>query len=191
MQVRNVHERRFTLPPATVGALIDSLASHDDRLWPRDKWPPMRFDRPLSVGAVGGHGPVRYSVEEYRPGHSVVFRFTAPRGFNGTHRFDVEDRQGCAVLRHVIEMNATGPALLSWPIFFHPLARRLSRRLSGPGNHLSGDRSLSSNLLFGLCPPASHLHETAVEVFASIRAISRRTSLASKPRSHFSARTTS
>ena len=81
MQVRNVHERVFTLPLATVGALIDSLASRGDRLWPVKKWPPMRFDRPLAVGAVGGHGPVRYSVEKYLQGQMIVFRFSAPRGF--------------------------------------------------------------------------------------------------------------
>jgi hypothetical protein len=121
MQVRNVHERRFTLPSATVGALIDSLASRDDRLWPAKKWPPMRFDRALAVGATGGHGPVRYSVEEYRPGLSIVFRFSAPRGFNGTHRFEVVQRQGQTVLRHAIEMNATGPALLTWPIAIRSL----------------------------------------------------------------------
>jgi hypothetical protein len=121
MQVRNVHERRFSLPPATVGALIDSLASDDDRLWPRDQWPPMRFDRALVVGAAGGHGPVRYSVEEYHPSHSIVFRFSAPRGFNGTHRFEVEERQGATILRHLIEMDATGPALLTWPLAIRSL----------------------------------------------------------------------
>ncbi len=31
MRVRNVHERRFPQPLSTVGALIDSLASRDDR----------------------------------------------------------------------------------------------------------------------------------------------------------------
>jgi len=121
MQVRNVHERRFTLPPATVGALIDSLASSEDRLWPRDKWPPMRFDRPLAVSAIGGHGPIRYSVVEYHPSHSIVFRFSAPRGFNGTHRFEVEEREGTTLLRHVIEMRATGMALLTWPLAIRSL----------------------------------------------------------------------
>lgn len=121
MHVRNVHQREFSLPLATVGALIDSLASREDRLWPRGKWPPMRFDRTLAVGAVGGHGPVHYSVEEYQPSQRILFRFSAPRGFNGTHRFEVEERQEMTVLRHVIEMRATGPALLSWPLFIRPL----------------------------------------------------------------------
>jgi hypothetical protein len=121
MQVCNVHERLFPLPSALVGALIDSLASRDDRLWPRDKWPPMRFDRPLAVGAAGGHGPIRYFVEEYRPGQSVLFRFSAPRGFNGTHCFEVEDRQGTTVLRHVLEMRAAGRAVLRWLLYIRPL----------------------------------------------------------------------
>jgi len=121
MHVQNIHEREFSLPQATVGALIDSLASRDDRLWPAGKWPPMRFDRPLAVGAVGGHGPVRYSVEEYCPARMILFRFSAPRGFNGTHRFEVEGQQGHTVLRHLLEMRATGPARLSWPLFFRPL----------------------------------------------------------------------
>jgi hypothetical protein len=121
MQVRNVHERVFTLPLATVGALIDSLASRGDSLWPVEKWPPMRFDRPLAVGAAGGHGPVRYYVEEYHPSQSIVFRFSAPRGFDGTHRFEVADRQGHTILRHVIEMRATGQALLSWPLAFRSM----------------------------------------------------------------------
>jgi hypothetical protein len=106
---------------AAVGALINTLASRDDRLWPLGKWPPMRFDRPLAAGAVGGHGPIHYSVEEYHPSQSIVFRFSAPRGFDGTHRFEVEDRQGTTVLRHVIDMRATGPALLSWPMAIRSL----------------------------------------------------------------------
>jgi hypothetical protein len=116
MQVHNMHEREFAASAVAVGALIDTLASSDDRLWPVGKWPPMRFDRPLAVGAIGGHGPVGYTVEEYHPGQSIRFRFTAPRGFNGTHRFEVEQRQESTVLRHIIEMRATGPALLSWPL---------------------------------------------------------------------------
>jgi hypothetical protein len=125
MHVRNVHEREFDLPLATVGEVIDTLASKNDRLWPREAWPPMRFDRPLSVGAVGGHGPVRYSIEEYQPGRLILFRFLGPSGFNGTHRFEVEDQHGRTVLRHVLEMRAVGRARLSWPLLFRPLHNAL------------------------------------------------------------------
>ncbi len=121
MYVRNIHERAFDLPLASVGSLIDSLASNDDRLWPKDRWPAMHFDRALGVGALGGHGPIRYSIEEYRPGRLIVFRFLAPRGFDGTHRYEAIEQQGLTVLRHVLEMHATGLAMLSWPVFFRPL----------------------------------------------------------------------
>ena len=128
MNVRNVHERILPAPPARVGALVDSLASAEDGLWPRDRWPAMRFDRPLGVGAVGGHGPIRYRVEAYEPGRSVRFRFTAPRGFEGTHGFEVEAVNGPEApdgertrLRHVLAMRTGGPALLTWPLVFRPL----------------------------------------------------------------------
>jgi hypothetical protein len=53
MKVLNVHERRLAATPDAVGELIDSLASSDDRLWPRKAWPSMR----------GFHGTHRYERE--------------------------------------------------------------------------------------------------------------------------------
>lgn len=117
----NVHERVLVATPAEVGALLDRLASREDGIWPRDRWPAMRFDRPLGVGAVGGHGPVRYNVEDYQPGRSVRFRFTAPRGFLGTHGYEIEERAGETLLRHVLKMRTEGPALLTWPLMFRPM----------------------------------------------------------------------
>jgi hypothetical protein len=121
MKVRNVHEREYDAPVEVLGSLIDSLGRAGDRLWPAGKWPPMRLDRPLGVGARGGHGPIRYAVEQYQPGRSVVFRFSAPRGFNGTHAFDVRERNGHAVLRHTIEMRTRGTATLKWALIFRPM----------------------------------------------------------------------
>lgn len=122
MRVRNVHEREIPVPAAEVAALFNSLSPERDLLWPQTMWPPMRFDRPLGVGASGGHGPVRYAVEEFIPGQSVKFRFTGPRGFNGHHRLEVLPKnEGCTVLRHTIDMKAQGPALLSWSLVFRPL----------------------------------------------------------------------
>ena len=85
MKVINIHECELDGTPEQVGLLIDSLASAEDALWPYQLWPRMEFDRPLDVGATGGHGPVRYFVEEYTPGQSIKFRFTGPKGFNGFH----------------------------------------------------------------------------------------------------------
>ncbi|MBC7932714.1 MAG: SRPBCC family protein [Rubrivivax sp.] len=122
--VRNVHERliQTSLAASSAGALIDNLSGRDDTVWPRDRWPAMRFDRALGVGARGGHGPIRYFVEEYAPGRNVRFRFTAPRGFDGTHDFDVEQSSpGVVRVRHTLEMRLKGAARLSWPLLFRPL----------------------------------------------------------------------
>lgn len=122
MHVRNVHERSFRVPPRHVGILLDGLASEDDRLWPSSRWPRMRLDRPLQVGAAGGHGPIRYEVEAYEPGRIVRFRLQAPRGFDGFHAFEVVATGAeRTTLRHVLEMTARGPALFTWPIVFRPL----------------------------------------------------------------------
>lgn len=122
MIVHNVHERRFRASVGGVGALLDSLASSSDRLWPRDAWPAMRCDRPLARGASGGHGPIRYVVEEYQPGRLIQFRFTRPKGFDGTHGFVVSaDSSGSTVLRHELVMRTFGKDRLTWPVVFRPL----------------------------------------------------------------------
>lgn len=122
MMVRNVHERIINARVQEVGSLIDGLGSRDDALWPRDRWPPIKFDRPLAVGASGGHGPVRYTVEAYEPGRRIRFRFLAPRGFDGTHEFDLEEIDAKRVrLRHTLVMRARGAARISWPFVFRPL----------------------------------------------------------------------
>jgi hypothetical protein len=115
--IRNVHERPLDTDPAAVGALIDSLAGPGDRLWPRRRWPAMRFDRPLGVGAVGGHGPIRYAVEEYEPGVRIRFRFSAPAGFRGYHEYEATPGR----LTHRLVMTTHGLARLSWPLVFRPL----------------------------------------------------------------------
>ena len=117
MKVVNVHQRLLHAPPEKVGALIDTLASPADALWPGRAWPRMKFDRPLGVGARGGHGPIGYDVEAYTPGQMIRFRFTAPRGFDGWHGFEVlEATSAHCVLEHRIEMTARGMALLIWPL---------------------------------------------------------------------------
>ena len=122
MRVHNVHERRLRATAAQLGALIDSLASADDRLWPRDRWPAMRFDGGLREGARGGHGPIRYDVAEHAPSRRVTFRFTDPPGLVGVHRWEVEDvGEGEAVLRHVVEARAERLMVVQWPVVLRPL----------------------------------------------------------------------
>lgn len=115
--VFNKHTREMHTSLAEAGKLLDGLASEHDHLWPRDAWPAMHFDRPLSVGAVGGHGPIRYIVESYEPGRSISFRFTAPDGVEGTHGFDVQEiTPGVVRLRHVLSIQTKRMARLSWPL---------------------------------------------------------------------------
>jgi len=122
MKVVNVHQRLLHASPERVGALIDSLASPNDAMWPRQNWPRMKLDRPLAVGAVGGHGPIRYFVESYAPGHQVRFRLTGPKGFDGWHGFEVIDATAShCVLEHRIEMQAKGRGLLTWSLVIRHL----------------------------------------------------------------------
>lgn len=122
MEVVNCHERKIQATLAEVGALIDSLASKEDRLWPFEIWPRMKFDRGLVVDAVGGHGPIRYFVAQYSPGQSVRFCFTGPEGFNGYHEFvAIKVSANLTSLRHNLRMETAGLARLSWPAVFQPL----------------------------------------------------------------------
>jgi hypothetical protein len=122
MKVLNIHERKLEVDATLVGALIDSLAGKKDRLWPNRLWPRMEFDRPLEVGATGGHGPIRYFVEEYVQGKSIKFRFTGPKGFDGYHGFEIlNNDENLVILRHTLEMNTHGPALLTWPLAYRPM----------------------------------------------------------------------
>lgn len=137
--VHNVHEREIAARRETVGALIDSLGSKADRLWPREAWPAMRLDAPLGVGAAGGHGPVRYTVTRYEPGLRVEFRFTGPAGFHGHHAFVASARaEGSTLLRHELTLSPTGPAIVTWPLFFRPLHDALIEECLDRAEHECG-----------------------------------------------------
>ncbi|WP_229068899.1 DUF2867 domain-containing protein [Actinoplanes sp. DH11] len=113
--VHNVHERALPVPAAEVGRLLDRVGTVDDPLWPAG-WAPMRFDRPLAVGADGGHGVVRYHVTGYRPGRSIELTFHPVTGLLGTHTLEIEDRGPYAcVLRHRLDARPAGRMRLLWP----------------------------------------------------------------------------
>lgn len=121
MKVLNIHERMLNALQKKAGAIIDSLASDNDLLWPNHSWPRMEFDRPLAVDATGGHGPIRYFVEAYTPGWSIRFRFIGPKGFEGYHGYEVIPAGDKAILRHILEMQTRGLAIISWPLVFRPM----------------------------------------------------------------------
>lgn len=121
MRATSVHSRRIVDPDGVVGPLIDTLSSSGDRLWPQQTWPPMRFDRALAAGAKGGHGFIRYYVEAYEPGVSIVFRLTGPRGFTGTHAFTTERDGDTTVLTHTIAGETTVRFAPKWFLVVQPL----------------------------------------------------------------------
>lgn len=140
MRIRNRHERQVAHSAESLGECLDSLSSAHDRLWPHERWPRMAFDGPLRVGADGGHGPIRYFVEEYEPGKKVVFRFTEPRGFLGTHSFQVNRHEKGAEIVHLIAMEVSRSALLSWPMVIRPLHDALLEdSLDKVQAHLAGE----------------------------------------------------
>ncbi|MFI5495006.1 DUF2867 domain-containing protein [Actinoplanes sp. NPDC051859] len=114
--VLNVHERSLPASAAEVGRLIDRMGSPGDPLWPSPAWLPVRFDRPLAVGADGGHGSIRYHVTGYEPGRRVELTFHPRSGLLGTHVLEVEEHgPNACVLRHRLAGKPIGPMRLLWP----------------------------------------------------------------------------
>jgi len=109
--------------PAVVGRLIDTLSSAEDRLWPGETWPRMRFTAGLNAGSHGGHGPVRYTVERHEAGKEIVFRFSGdgPPGVTGSHGYQVRPQGAGCVLEQLAEGRTYGVARLTWPLAFRPL----------------------------------------------------------------------
>ncbi|MCP9489209.1 MAG: SRPBCC family protein [Solirubrobacteraceae bacterium MAG38_C4-C5] len=121
MRVHNVHARDLAAPPETVAALLDGLGGAHDRLWPSaERWPTsqLALERPLAVGASGGHDPrVRYTVETYEPGRRVVFRFAPGVGLVGTHGFEVEALDaGRSRLTHTLACRVEPKLRALWPV---------------------------------------------------------------------------
>lgn len=115
MHVTNVHKRTIKQPKNKVAALLKTLSTEHDKVWPKDNWSAMRFKNGLKLGAKGGHGIIRYSVEEYILGELIVFKFSKPIGFNGVHKFEVKaiDAKSTEV-KHSIVMKTEGLATLKW-----------------------------------------------------------------------------
>ncbi|MFI6937705.1 SRPBCC family protein [Streptomyces sp. NPDC050418] len=119
-RIRSVHERVIEAPAEAVGALLDRLSAEDDPIFPTPAWDPMHFDRPLQVGAVGGHGPITYEVTEFEPGHRIRFDMTPP--LDGYHEFTVEPLgQGHSRVRHVLELKYSSVGHLGWLAAVKPL----------------------------------------------------------------------
>ena len=120
MKVVNVHQRLLHASCEEVDAVLATLGSPHDKAWPGTGWPRMILDRPLAVGARGGHGPIRYVVESREPGFAA-FRFTND-GVDGWHAFEIlEATAHHCVLEHRIEAQLSGASLLKWVFIVRPL----------------------------------------------------------------------
>jgi hypothetical protein len=73
MEVHNIHERELEADPKQIGALLDSLASNKDRLWPILMWPRMSFDRLLILTLNAQH------LSEYLTSDIRIFCRRPPR----------------------------------------------------------------------------------------------------------------
>ncbi len=115
MKVTNIHKRIIQQPKEKLSQILDSLSSKEDQLWPNDKWPPMIFKNGLSEGAVGGHGPIKYSIQKYLSGNTIEFKFIKPDGFEGIHKFDItEINSNQTEIKHTIEMSLYGKGTITW-----------------------------------------------------------------------------
>jgi hypothetical protein len=115
MNITNIHQRQYEQPHSVISEIFDTLASTNDRLWPWEIWPPMILNTGLTMLSSGGHGPIGYYLSNYDHGKSVEFTFTRPRGYIGTHTFEVvKISDKSTLLRHTINMNLNMNGIATW-----------------------------------------------------------------------------
>lgn len=126
MKVLNIHKRTLDQHKSKVVELLETLSTENDKIWPKEKWPKMKFKGGIKVGAKGGHGPIRYSVEKYNPNKIIQFRFSKPNGFNGIHKFEINELTTKKTeITHTINMQTTGKGTLIWIFFIRALHNAL------------------------------------------------------------------
>ncbi len=115
MNVLNVHKRIISQSKDQLEKELQTLSSSDDKVWPFGKWPRMKLNNGLKQGSKGGHGPIRYFVNQIEPKNYIEFKFTYPKGFHGIHRLDIKALNDSETeLTHTIRMNTSGKDTLLW-----------------------------------------------------------------------------
>lgn len=117
MKVLNIHQRILNQPKQKVVDLVKTLSTKNDAIWPKEKWPAMKFKGGIQVGEKGGHGPIHYSVEQYNPTKIIQFRFIKPEGFHGIHKFEISETvPNKTEIKHTIDMDTSGKGTLLWVV---------------------------------------------------------------------------
>ena len=115
MRVINIHKRIINQPKENISEFLKTLSTENDKIWPKEKCPAMKFSDGIQVGTNGGHGPIRYIVEKYNTSKVIQFRFLKPYGFNGIHKFEINElTNGQTVIKHTIDMITKGKGTLIW-----------------------------------------------------------------------------
>jgi hypothetical protein len=113
MQIVNIHQRHIPASIAQVGELLATVASENDRVWPHENWPRMQLDRPIQLGAAGGHGPIAYRVVQYAPQERVRFEFTS--GSVGWHELQLQATgEHSCLLTHTIQTQPSLKFRIAW-----------------------------------------------------------------------------
>lgn len=142
MKVLNIHKRTLNQPKNKVSELLKTLSTEDDMIWPKEKWPKMKFSKGIKVGVKGGHGPIRYSVEKYDLDKIIQFRFYKPTGFNGIHKFEIEETGiNRTEIKHTIDMKVQGKGIFVWVFAIRSLHNALIEdAFDKIENYLSGKK---------------------------------------------------
>lgn len=114
MKVLNIHQRTINQSRVKVLEIVRTLATKNDKVWPKAYWPKMYLDNGLQVGSKGGHGFIKYSVTATE-NYNVEFTFSNPKGFIGFHGFYInETSEGLTNITHVIDMKTKGLDTFMW-----------------------------------------------------------------------------
>jgi hypothetical protein len=154
MRVQSRHARTLYATVEEVGRLVAALGGERDVLWPDDLWPgtQLRFDRPLAVGARGGHGAIRYHVEAYEPGGFVQFRFEPGHGLDGFHRFDIVPLgAGRTRLAHTLDTRLEGAARLARPLLLRMHDTLIRQLLDNAERATGGQVERPTPMPFWMC----------------------------------------
>ena len=115
MKITNIHKRVISQSQEKLGALLLTLATKEDKIWPTQHWPSMKLDRGLEQGSKGGHGPIGYVVQKYIPNQLIQFQFLNPKNFVGIHKFEIKALTvDQSQIIHTIDMEAKGTGMFTW-----------------------------------------------------------------------------